>query len=611
LKYYDLLSTHTADKWKNIGTKKRAGVTVPLFSVYSSKSIGIGEIPDIKLLIKWCKKTGMSILQFLPMNDVGSDFAPYNAESSFALEPMYISINKLKNVNLSPFKKEIRYLKEVYQSGNKRIDYRIKREKLELLWKIYKRTYVKRINKFETFKSNNTFWLKDYALYKVIKEKHSNKKWEDWEIIYKTKNEETLKEFEKTNSERIIFHYWVQWQLYEQFKLIKKYAQKKDVLLLGDLPFLIARDSCDVWANQKYFKLNLFSGAPPDMYFAKGQRWGMPPYNWEEIEKDKYKYIKGRLRYADEFYNMFRIDHFVGLFRVWTIKSSTPKDQAGLIGNFDPQKEEAWEECGKKIIDVMIKSSNMLPYAEDLGTVPTCSDKVLKEYGILGMNVQRWIKERKDHYNFEKPKNFRINSIATISTHDSSTLIDWWYNEAGSIDEEFFKRLCFEKDIDKGRYHKIKDMLFDIPNSSHGRLFWKKEIHNVHTLLDILGLDIEKGYDLVELFLYSYDERKKFWNYIDMDIKYSNNITTDFISKVLLKINQTNSLFSIQLLNEWLSLDESFFKKNKEICYRINFPGIVDDRNWTTVLPYTLEELMRLKINPLIRNIINTCNRII
>lgn len=605
-----MLNTPTGEKWRKIGIQRRSGAAVPLFSVYSSRSIGIGEFRDIKYLIRWCKETGMSILQFLPMNDVGDDFAPYNAVSSFALEPMYIAINKLKNVNLAPFKKEIRKLKKLYLFGGNRINYKIKKEKLNLLWKIYNRSYINRINKFEKFKSDNLYWLRDYALYKAIKEKQFNKSWEDWEYIYKTKNEESLNEFEKGNLKRINFFYWLQWQLFEQFKLIKDYAQKKDVLLMGDLPFLVARDSCDVWTNQKYFKLHLFSGAPPDMYFAMGQRWGMPPYNWDEIEKDKYIYIIERLKYAEKFYNMYRIDHFVGLFRVWTIETDSHEEEAGLIGNFDPKEEESWEEHGKKILDIMIQNSEMLPCAEDLGTVPACSNKILEEYGIPGMNVQRWVKDRNNNYTFLSPKEYRTNSVATTSTHDSSTIVDWWYNEAGTIDEQLFRRLCLEKGISSNDTQEAIKFLFDLSNSKQGRLLWKKEVENVNVLLNTLNMDIEKGYEFAELYLDSYAEKKKFWDFINMIKNYSNKISTDFIRKVLVKINQSVSIFSIQLLQEWLSLEESFLRKNEETCYRINFPGIVDDKNWTTVLPYSLEDLQELKINSLIKDINKDCNRL-
>ena len=609
MQYSDLLNTHTKEKWERIGTHRRSGVAVPLFSVYSTISVGIGEIPDIKFLIKWCKKTGMSILQLLPMNDLGNDFAPYNAISSFALEPMYLSICKLKEVNLAPFKKEIRELKKLYSCGNERINYGIKKEKIDLLWKIYKRTYTNHINKFEKFKTDNSYWLRDYALYKIIKEKTGDKNWEKWETGFKNKEDDFLRNIEKENSERIIFFYWVQWQLYEQLKLVKKYAQRKEILLLGDLPFLVSRDSADVWANKNYFKLHLTSGAPPDMYFAMGQKWGMPPYRLEEIEKDKYIYIKERLKFAENFYDMFRIDHFVGLFRVWTIETNTPEEQAGLIGNFDPQDEQTWKENGKKIIDLMIQNSEMLPCAEDLGTVPDCSNKTLEEYGIPGMNVQRWVKEKNNYYKFINPENYRINSISTVSTHDSSTLIDWWYNEAGTIDEKLFKRLCFEKGIDETKYLQIENALFDTMNSNSGRLFWKKEIENLYILLDVLGLNIEEAYEIVELYLDSYDEKKIFWKYIGMGNNFKNKISTEFIKEALIKISQTSCIFSIQLLQEWLTLEDSFLRKNEESCYRINFPGIIDDKNWTTVMPFSLEELLELNINKIIQSINQSCDR--
>jgi 4-alpha-glucanotransferase len=537
------------------------------------------------------------------------NFAPYNAVSSFALEPMYLSINKLKDVNLAPFKREIREMKKIFVCGNDRINYGIKNAKLDLLWKIYKRTYTNHINKFEKFKTDNSNWLRDYAVYKIVKEKFGNKNWEEWETVFKDKDENFLKDFEKDNSERITFYYWIQWQLYEQLKLVKKYAQEKEVLLMGDFPFLVARDSSDVWANKNYFKLHLSSGAPPDMYFAMGQKWGMPPYNWEEIEKDKYIYIKGRLKFAENYYDMFRIDHFVGLFRIWTIETNTPEEQAGLTGNFDPQDEQTWKENGKKIIDLIIQNSEMLPCAEDLGTVPDCSHKTLKEYGIPGMNVQRWVKEKNNYYEFINPENYRINSISTVSTHDSSTLIDWWYNEAGTIDEKLFKRLCFEKGIDETKYLQIENALFDTMNSNSGRLFWKKEIENLYMLLDVLDLNIEEAYEIVELYLDSYNEKKNFWKYIGMENNFKNKISTAFIKKALIKINQTSCIFSIQLLQEWLALEDSFLRKNEESCYRINFPGIIDDKNWTTVMPFFLEELLELNINKIIQSINQSCDR--
>ncbi len=154
---------------------------------------------------------------------------------------------------------------------------------------------------------------------------------------------------------------------------------------MGDLPFLVSRDSADVWAYKNYFKLTLSSGAPPDMYFSMGQRWGMPPYSWDNIEAGNYSYIRERLLYAENFFDMFRIDHFIGLFRVWTIDLKTPEELKGLYGRFDPEDNYYWEEHGKKILEVINNSTTMLACAEDLGTVPDCSDKVLKEFSVTSI----------------------------------------------------------------------------------------------------------------------------------------------------------------------------------------------------------------------------------
>lgn len=609
--YSHFLNTKTADKWQRIGLKRRAGVVAPLFSIYSRNSVGIGEIPDIKLLVKWCQKTGISVIQLLPMNDVGYDFAPYNSTSSFALEPMYLSINNLKNVNLNLFKKEIRDLKKFIPGGKEKVNYKIKYEKIKLLFKIFKVSYLKGTKKFDEFKKNNAYWLKDYALYKVIKEIQLNRSWEDWDEKYKKRDENALSEIETGFSERFNFYFWVQWQLFEQFTAVKKYANERGVYITGDLPFLVSRDSADVWAHKNFFKLSFSSGAPPDMYFAMGQRWGMPTYNREEMQKDNYTYLKEKLHFAENFYDIYRIDHFVGFFRLWSIAMDCPLENGGLIGSFDPNEEHLWEEAGRKLLDVMIENSSMLPCAEDLGTIPDCSPKVLWEYGIPGMNVQRWVKDFNGSDNFINSENYRINSIATLSTHDSSTIIDWWHNETGTIDEKLFKRLCENKNIMDERYEEIVKNLFDYEKSKYGRLFWKSEINNTNKLVEVLGVNYDFSWDIINLYKESYNERLKFLDFLGFEQNGNDfKINTHFVRKALEKINQSASIFSNQLLQEWLFLDESLFIKGEETSYRINFPGIINDSNWTFVLPVSLEIMLNLGINTEIKKIIENTNRL-
>lgn len=603
MNYSALLKSKTSGKWQHTGIQRRAGVALPLFSVYSKNSIGIGEIPDLRMLIDWCAKTGMSVLQLLPLNEVGYDFAPYNSISTFALDPMYLSIRKLRKVNLKPFRKELRKLKKNFPNGYGKVNYEIKNEKLILLYKIFNTVNLNDIKKFKKYVSKNIHWLKYYSVFKILSLNNKGKDWQEWELKYKYIAPFTTEKILRQNSNEIYFYFWIQWQLYEQFISIKKYAKQKKVLIMGDVPFLVSRNSADVWAYKNYFKLSLSSGAPPDMYFSNGQRWGMPPYNWENISADKFGYLKERLKYAENFFDMYRIDHFVGLFRVWTIDLKTPEEYGGLYGKFDPEDESDWEKHGENILNVMIDSSSMLPCAEDLGTVPECSEKVLKEFGITGINVQRWQKKWNNNFSFLNSDLYRINSVATVSTHDSSSLPAWWKTEAGTIDEKAFIQECEKLSIDNERLNKLKLKLFDENNSSNGRLCWKKNINNVYILLNILNLSYNESKKIIDMYLSSYSEKSKFLNYIGLKSNTEQNVSVDFIKKSLEKITGSSSVFSIQLIMEYLYLDRSNLEKFSGWNFRINFPGIVNQNNWSLVIPVSLEELNELSINETIKEI--------
>lgn len=611
--YSFLKDSKTADKWQKIGFRKRAGVAVPLFSVKSKRSIGIGEIPDIKLIVQWCKQTGSTILQLLPLNDTGYDYAPYNCVSSFAVDPMYLCIQSLKEVNLTPFKKDIRWLRSQFSNYNYKVDYAIKDKKIELLWRIYKRSYLKAIRKFEKFSEDNDYWLKDYAIYKVLKHINKNESWENWPERYKNRDKQALIEFENGNSEKIRFHYWLQWQLYEQLVKVKKYANENGILIMGDIPFLVSRDSCDVWSRRNYFDLNLQSGAPPDMYFAKGQRWGMPPYNRTELEIDGHEYFIGKLIYAENFFDMFRIDHFVGFFRVWTIERYESEETGGLNGKFSPDDEKAWEDTGKKLLDTIINKSSLLPCAEDLGTVPECSARVLWEYGIPGMDVQRWIK---NNNNFVPKEKFRWLSVVTVSTHDSSSLTEWWQNEAGTIDGLLFERLLKEKGFNSVQIDESKSRLFELENSHYNRLRWRKEIDTREKFLEIIGLTLENSWDIAVLYDESYGEKDKFLERVfgtrdELNTsKVNEEVNTEFIKKTLEFVCGSDSVFCIQLLQEYLCFDENFLRMVKERSFRINFPGVVNDENWTVVLPMNLEKICKLDINKEIFEMNSKYNRV-
>ncbi|MBF0254218.1 MAG: 4-alpha-glucanotransferase [Candidatus Omnitrophica bacterium] len=313
LPYRYFLSTPAEKQWRRIGVRRRAGVIAPLFSLHSSRSAGIGELSDLKLLADWCRRTGLSIIQLLPLQDMGFEFRPYDADSSFALDPVYLSMGELIGVSRKAATAGLKDLKRRFQTGRSEVDYAIKGAKLELLWKLFSRCASPDDPRFQTFCEEQGYWLNDYALYKVFRDRFAERRWDYWPLAVRSRQAATLKRLASANAGAVRFQKWLQWQLYEQMREVKSYVNRQGVYLLGDLPFLVSRHSADVWGLKQYFKLDLSAGAPPDNFLGKGQRWGMPPYHWRRVASDGYEYHLRKLRYAQNFYDLFRIDHAVAI----------------------------------------------------------------------------------------------------------------------------------------------------------------------------------------------------------------------------------------------------------------------------------------------------------
>ncbi len=599
--YQAFLQSPSKTQWKKVGVERRAGVAVPLFSIYSEDSVGIGEIPDLEKLIDWCVQTGMSIVQLLPLNDTGFKYTPYDAQSSFALDPMYLKLSALRNVSGEKYKEDIQKIRELFPSGNGRVHYDVKKAKLDLLHRMYLDCEESSAS-FLDYCKQNSFWLPDFSVYKVLKEIHGEASWEEWPEPFRLKNSNALDEIRKDHASLINFQMWLQWQLYLQMTAIKQSAAEKRVLLLGDLPFLVSKDSADVWSDQSFFKLELAAGAPPDLYFASGQKWGMPPYNWDVIGKNNYQYLIERLKYSEQFYDMYRVDHAVGIFRVWTIPIAVSEENAGEMGCFDPTDESVWEEHGKKLLDVMLQNSEMLPCAEDLGTVPECSYTTLKEYGIPGMDIQRWQKDWGKTNNFTAPSDYRENSIAVISTHDMSSFKLWWKYEAETINELLFRRFCEEKGID---YNNVRELLFNTEKSIDGRLMWKSEIDSVDKLLEVIKLSKEDACQVISDYESSYGEKRKLLDWLG--ISDQDRALDQLTIGTLKKTGQSASIFSIQLLQDWLSCDVEF--KGDDNHFRFNVPGTFSENNWSLVMPWSLEAMFRDPLTQTIKGINSASHR--
>ncbi len=407
--YRSLLQTPLGEQWSKMGIDKKAGVIFPLFSILSKDSIGIGEMPDLKLAIDWCNLTNNKILQILPINDTGGIPSPFSSQTSIGLNPIYLSIKNLKGFKIE--EEEISEIKKKFPNKGP-VKYRLWKEKVKLLKLSFDNNVIDS-KEFNEFINENNHWLNDYALFRSIKTESKNKDWKKWKKKLRDRDQEAVNGFEREYLKEIMFWKWIQWELFEQFKEVRSYAQEKGIFIKGDLPLLVSGDSVDCWVNKSYFKMNLSSGAPPDKFSKRGQHWGMPPYNWDKIIEDDFKYFKERLSYAEKLYDLFRIDHFVGLFRIWSIPNRLPKIFKGFIGFFDPKNKIEQEERGRKILDLIIKNTSMLPCAEDLGTVPGFCKETMEIIGIPGIDVKRWTKK------------FRPLAVSTISTHDTSLSSEW------------------------------------------------------------------------------------------------------------------------------------------------------------------------------------------
>jgi 4-alpha-glucanotransferase len=414
--------TATGPHWERIGVRQRNGVCVPLFSLRSERDCGIGDVADLEALIDWCHATGLEVVQILPINDMGLDSVPYSALSAFALDPVFLALDRIDVVRRDPALMARVRAEGTRLNGAERIDYQeVRRAKSSILEAAFAQADGPELQaELARFEDENG-WLADYLPFRVLKECHEYRSWEDWGRYFPTR--EAVDGFMAEHQDRRRFHLYLQWLLAEQFGAAREYAARRGVLLKGDIPILVARDSADVWRHPEYFHMGTAAGAPPDMYAEDGQYWGFPTYNWDSLRYQDYGWWRERLRYAQRFFDLYRIDHVVGFFRIWTIALGA---ENGREGWYVPGNEAEWGDHGRRLLTMMLESSHMLPLAEDLGTIPHICRSTLKELGICGLKVQRWEKRWEEDSSIIAPTDYHPLSVSTLSTHDSETLSGWW-----------------------------------------------------------------------------------------------------------------------------------------------------------------------------------------
>jgi 4-alpha-glucanotransferase len=295
----------------------------------------------------------------------------------------------------------------------------------------------------------------------------------------------------------------------------------------------------------------------------------------------------------------------VGLFRIWSIPYNDPLENKGLNGFFDPREQKEWAKHGRKILSASLNNTNILLCAEDLGTIPKTCTEALLGFSIPGNDVQRWVKEWKKKHDFLPPQEYRAISVAMLSTHDTTNWSAWWENEAGTIDEDLFQRKCNDRHIN---FSEVKVKLFDLQRSGHGRLRWKDEIDSVDKLVLLLGKKKEELADFIDLYQNSYHEKEKLWKQMKLAGPMREKSDKDIIREALKITLNSSSLFCINTIIDWLYLADIFQGDPYE--YRINTPGTIADKNWSLLIPISLDDLLKHNINRQIKELVSASGRI-
>lgn len=565
----------------NIDGWKGAGVGLPVFSIRTKRSFGVGDFEDLKLFIDWAAKVGLKLIQVLPLNDtIGThtddDVLPYAAITAFALNPLFLNLPALGKLpagnELTAEYKQLqpelnnRELVEFLEVVNFKLRYA---REVYLLQKI---KYSKN-NDFLKFISDNEYWLPPYAAFCVLRDKFGTSDYRRWENYSSFDNDliAGMAAPESDTADEMYINYFIQYHLHLQLSDAHKYAHANGVVLKGDIPIGVNRNSADTWVHPELFHLDKQAGAPPDMFAVKGQNWELPTYNWDAIQRTGFEWWKRRFAQMSLYFDTFRVDHILGFFRIWQI----PTDQIeGIMGHLHPstpvhvnefgekgvmfdynrfckpyitdhilweifgedaswvksnclqiedgwvlrlkaafssqknveqmykegqfsdkikwglfdiisnvlffeaegsnrtqffprfgfqslstfrdldeftrikldelyvdyyfrRQDAYWYKSGMEKLPALKRATNMLICGEDLGLMTQCVTEVMKETGILSLEVQRAPKT--NTLEFFHPADAPYMSVVTPSTHDMSTIRGWWEEDRG-VTQRFFNQ---------------------------------------------------------------------------------------------------------------------------------------------------------------------------
>ena len=443
-----------------------AGVLIPVFALRSAEDQGIGDTGSLRHFIRWAAQAGFALVQLLPINETGGDNSPYNAISSMALDPSTLELTPASLPDLAPEDHALALAEADLEAGRDGpVQYaRVKRLKQRLLRSAFERFHARtdpeRREAFERFRAANAGWLDDYTLFRALMARHGNTEcWDRWpqeqrEAAAARRWSEGLPAAERAAFDRERqFYGYVQWIAYGQWEGVKDFAGEHGVALMGDIPLGVSYYSADYFGNPHLFESGWSGGAPPEPYFKDdaftqkwGQNWGIPVYDWVEMRKDDYAWWRQRVGGVRDLFHVFRIDHILGFYRIysfpWRPEQNAEflpfsRDEArartgGRLPQFKPRADDTPEDraanCreGEALLRMVLEAAgDTRLIGEDLGTVPEYVRPNLTSLGIAGFKIPIWEPDHQTGGLLPGDRYARL-SLAAYGTHDHEPLRALW-----------------------------------------------------------------------------------------------------------------------------------------------------------------------------------------
>lgn len=431
---------------------RQTGMLLPLWTLSHKGDFGIGDLGSLRKYIPWVAETGLDFLQLLPVNECDQSNSPYSAISSVALDPIYLDLGLVEGLSTTDLISTV--------EKTDKVDYQaVRLVKDQLLRKAYGLFEPEKSVAFREFQERESEWLSTYSLFRFLMAlEDESPSWQDWSEEYNDPEkalqwiEGHLVNHADTIYPEIVYYEWLQWQCDQQWRRMREFADSYHVKLMGDIPVGVSFNSADVFFEQDNFNLKWFGGAPPETHFKDdpfaiqwGQNWGIPLYNDDYLRQSDFAWWKRRVRKHTEIFSMFRVDHILGLYRIYSFPWHPSKNKKflgltpeqalvytnGELPQFYPAPDDSDERMeanlqrGDEIITHLLKAADGAEIiAEDLGMTPSYVRPHLKSKKVAGFRICHW--EADSDARPCPTEKYEYHSFATYSTHDHPPIKPLW-----------------------------------------------------------------------------------------------------------------------------------------------------------------------------------------